>query len=41
MRWVAHDPKAAKKLGIPQTVAKEFVASDQRKAKPARKKRKR
>jgi hypothetical protein len=28
MRAAAHDPKFAKKLGIPQTVAKEFVAAD-------------
>ena len=28
MRAAAHDPKFAKKLGIPQKVAREFVAAD-------------
>lgn len=29
MRAAAHDPAFAKKVGIPQTVAREFVAADQ------------
>ena len=33
MRAAAHDPKFAKKVGIPQKVAKEYVAADQAKAK--------
>ena len=28
MAMVAHDPKAAKRLKIPQSVGKEFVAAD-------------
>jgi hypothetical protein len=28
MRAAAHDPKFAKKMGIPQPVAREFVAAD-------------
>ena len=28
MAMVAHDPKAAKRLGIPQKVGKEFVKAD-------------
>ena len=28
MAMVAHDPKAAKRLGIPQSVGKEYVAAD-------------
>lgn len=28
MAMVAHDPKAAKRLGIPQSVGKDFVAAD-------------
>ena len=28
MEAVAHEPKVAKKLGIPQTVGKEIVAHD-------------
>lgn len=39
MRAAAHDPSFAKKLGIPQKVAKEFVAADKaRGAKPKAKK---
>ena len=34
MAWVAHDPKASKKTGIPQKVAKEFVKADKKAAKP-------
>lgn len=34
MAAAAHDPKFAKKVGIPQTVAKEFNQAD--KAKPYR-----
>jgi hypothetical protein len=33
MAWAAHDPKAAKKLGIPQKVAKEFNRADAAKGK--------
>jgi hypothetical protein len=32
MAAAAHDPSFAKKLGIPQGVAKEFNAADQKKA---------
>jgi len=35
MRAAAHDPAFAEKMGIPQTVAKEFVQADQRKKKPS------
>lgn len=28
MAWAAHDPEAAKKLGIPQSVAREFNEAD-------------
>ena len=28
MEMVAHDPKAAKRLGIPQSVGEEFVQAD-------------
>jgi hypothetical protein len=28
MEMVAHDPKAAKRVGVPQSVGKEFVAAD-------------
>jgi hypothetical protein len=28
MAMVAHDPKAAKRLGIPQSVGKDFTAAD-------------
>jgi len=31
MRAAAHDPKFAKRLGISQKVAKEFVKADKRK----------
>jgi hypothetical protein len=31
MRAAEHDPKFAKKMGIPQKVAKEFVNADKRK----------
>lgn len=31
MRAAAHDPEFAKKLGIPQGVAKEFVKEDTKK----------
>jgi hypothetical protein len=33
MRAAAHNPAIAKKLGIPQKVARDFVAADQRKKK--------
>lgn len=28
MQMVAHDPKAAKRVGVPQEVGKEFAAAD-------------
>jgi hypothetical protein len=28
MEMVAHDPKAAKRVGVPQSVGKEFAAAD-------------
>jgi len=37
MRAAAHDPKFAKKMGIPVEVAKEFVAADEAKKKKTRK----
>lgn len=33
MRAAAHNPAFAKKMGIPQKVAKEFVSADKRKRK--------
>lgn len=33
MRAAAHDPKFAKKLGIPKKVAQDFVAADKKKSK--------
>lgn len=33
MAAAAHNPKFAKKVGVPQKVAKEFVAADKHKAK--------
>ncbi len=33
MEAVAHNPKFAKKVGIPQKVGKDFAAADDRKAK--------
>lgn len=32
MRAAAHDPKFAKKMGIPQNVAREYVEADKAKA---------
>lgn len=34
MRAAAHNPEFAKKVGVPQSVAKEFNQADQRKQKP-------
>lgn len=34
MAAAAHDPKFAKKVGIPSKVAKEFNRADQKKGKP-------
>jgi hypothetical protein len=34
MRAAAHDPAFAKKVGIPQSVAREFEAADEAKAAP-------
>ncbi len=33
MEMIAHNPKAAKKAGVSQKVAREFVAADKAKAK--------
>lgn len=33
MRAVAHSPKFAKKVGIPQKVGKEFAAADKAKSR--------
>lgn len=33
MEAAAHNPKFARKAGVPQKVAKEFVRADKRKAK--------
>lgn len=32
MEGVAHNPKFAQKVGVPQKVGKDFVSADQRKA---------
>jgi len=32
MRAVAHNPQFARKIGVPQSVGKEFAAADKRKA---------
>ena len=31
MEMVAHDPKAAKRVGVPQSVGQDFVAADKQK----------
>ena len=41
MQAAAHDPAFAKKMGIPQTVAKEFVKADKERAAKIRKSRSR
>jgi hypothetical protein len=33
MEMVAHDPKAAKRVGVPQSVGKEFAEADKAKKK--------
>ena len=33
MAMVAHDPEAAKRLGIPQSVGKDYVAADKDKGR--------
>lgn len=33
MRAAAHDPKFAKRMKIPQSVAREFASADKKKAK--------
>ena len=35
MEAAAHDPKFAKKAGVPQKVAKDFVAADKKTPRPA------
>ena len=37
MRAAAHDPEFAKRMKIPQSVAREFVAADEAKKKKRRK----
>ena len=37
MAAAAHDPKFAKKLGIPQKVARDYVAADKGRSPPAHK----
>jgi hypothetical protein len=37
MRAVAHSPEFAKKVGVPQSVGKDFVAADKNKAKKKKK----
>lgn len=37
MRAVSHNPKFAKKVGVPQKVGKDFEAADTRAKKPKRK----
>jgi hypothetical protein len=39
MRAAAHDPKFAKKLQIPQSVARDFVAADKSASRAKAKKR--
>lgn len=39
MRAAAHDPAFAKKMQIPQKVAREFVRADKRVAKPSKTKK--
>ncbi|RMD99112.1 MAG: hypothetical protein D6812_12185 [Deltaproteobacteria bacterium] len=39
MRAAAHDPEFARKLGIPQSVAREFVKADQAKRKRSKAKK--
>ena len=36
MRAAAHNPKFAKKVGVPSLVAQEFVSADKRKRKKKR-----
>lgn len=38
MRAAAHDPGFAKKMQIPQKVAREYVAADKKASKPAKRK---
>lgn len=37
---IAHDPKAAKRVGVPQSVGKEFAMADQGRKFPAKAKSK-
>ena len=39
MRAAAHDPGFAKKMKIPQSVAKEYTAADKKKARKGRPKK--
>ena len=32
MEMIAHDPQAAKRVGVPQSVGQDFVAADKQKA---------
>ena len=40
MAAAAHDPRFAKKVGIPVSVAKEYNAADARKAAPVKRRKK-
>lgn len=40
MEMVAHDPEAAKRVGVPQSVGKDFVKADMSKAGKSKKKKK-
>lgn len=39
MEMIAHDPEAAKRVGVPQSVGKEFAAADKGKHFAGKKKR--
>lgn len=41
MRAAAHNPAFAKKMGIPQSVARDYESADKRKAKKGKRKPKR
>ena len=39
MEMVAHDAKAAKRVGVPQSVGKEFVSADKAQGKAVQKRK--
>lgn len=41
MAWLANDSQAARREGVPQSVAKEFVAADKKAASRSEKAKKR